>query len=42
MGVPLTVLFDVATMIIFLGKYSLLRDPSNQDIVVIVRGGLEG
>ena len=42
MDVPLIVLFDVATMIIFLGKYSLLPGPSNQDIVVSVRGELKG
>ena len=42
MDVLLIALFQVATMIIFPGKYSILPDPVNQDTVVSLQGGLEG
>ena len=42
MDVLLIALFQVATMIIFPGKYSILPDPVNQDTVVGLRGGIKG
>ena len=42
MDVLLIALFQVAIMIIFPGKYSILPDPVNQDTVVSLQGGMEG
>ena len=42
MDVLLIALFQVAIMIIFPGKYSILPDPVNRDTVVSLQGGMEG